>query len=293
MRFFSRNFALMLATAVSGSIGLVSPALSATNTSLERVYIGSQLCNGNAGGCSTPIFADSVLSYNNPAQIFSGVTSYGFVGASGYADLSNSAVHATFVAFSLDEKNYTYAMAGVAMGDTFSIRNSDGSVYSGNGTSRFSLDIEGSAFASNASFDLSVNVGVYKTGYFDSFRANDIEGMSNKFIGMQGIRFSDTSEGELPQSIQFDFATPSESFEWQVQIFGWTSFNGVGSVNVDLGNTVNVSFGSPVGTNVLSASGYLPASIAAPVGNVPEPETYAMLLAGLGLLGAVARRKRK
>jgi hypothetical protein len=25
---------------------------------------------------------------------------------------------------------------------------------------------------------------------------------------------------------------------------------------------------------------------------VPEPETYAMLLAGLGLMGAVARRKR-
>jgi hypothetical protein len=28
------------------------------------------------------------------------------------------------------------------------------------------------------------------------------------------------------------------------------------------------------------------------VAAVPEPETYAMLLAGLGMLGAVARRKK-
>jgi hypothetical protein len=29
------------------------------------------------------------------------------------------------------------------------------------------------------------------------------------------------------------------------------------------------------------------------VGNIPEPETYAMLLAGLGLLGFVARRRKQ
>lgn len=30
-----------------------------------------------------------------------------------------------------------------------------------------------------------------------------------------------------------------------------------------------------------------------PVGAIPEPETYAMLMAGLGLLGAVARRRKQ
>jgi hypothetical protein len=30
----------------------------------------------------------------------------------------------------------------------------------------------------------------------------------------------------------------------------------------------------------------------AAVGSIPEPETYAMLLAGLGLLGFIARRRK-
>jgi hypothetical protein len=32
--------------------------------------------------------------------------------------------------------------------------------------------------------------------------------------------------------------------------------------------------------------------VSAPVAAVPEPETYAMLLAGLGLMGAIARRRK-
>jgi len=34
-------------------------------------------------------------------------------------------------------------------------------------------------------------------------------------------------------------------------------------------------------------------SVASPVAAVPEPETYAMLLAGLGLIGLIARRRQK
>jgi hypothetical protein len=29
------------------------------------------------------------------------------------------------------------------------------------------------------------------------------------------------------------------------------------------------------------------------ISSVPEPETYAMLLAGLGIVGAITRRRRK
>jgi hypothetical protein len=52
--------------------------------------------------------------------------------------------------------------------------------------------------------------------------------------------------------------------------------------------SVNSSFvawgGSPFATTKLAQ-----ATLAAPV---PEPETYAMLLAGLGVVGAVARRRK-
>lgn len=42
-----------------------------------------------------------------------------------------------------------------------------------------------------------------------------------------------------------------------------------------------------------SDSGAYTVSLSAPVGAVPEPETYAMMLAGLGLMGFVARRRKQ
>ena len=44
-----------------------------------------------------------------------------------------------------------------------------------------------------------------------------------------------------------------------------------------------------LGENALAAGAALPESAAL----VPEPETYAMLMAGLGLLGVIARRRQR
>ena len=38
--------------------------------------------------------------------------------------------------------------------------------------------------------------------------------------------------------------------------------------------------------------GYAPTYVTSQVAPVPEPETYAMMLAGLGLLGVMARRRK-
>ena len=64
------------------------------------------------------------------------------------------------------------------------------------------------------------------------------------------------------------------------------------------GNNVTTAFGSlPNGQYHLDISGYLgsQASVgqyAVAISAVPEPETYAMLLAGLGLVGFSARRRK-
>ena len=44
--------------------------------------------------------------------------------------------------------------------------------------------------------------------------------------------------------------------------------------------------------NIFFASLYVTAQIRDVVPTIPEPETYALMLGGLGLLGAVARRRR-
>ena len=50
--------------------------------------------------------------------------------------------------------------------------------------------------------------------------------------------------------------------------------------------------GKGLGDNAGTGSYYLGKTYSVNVAAVPEPETYAMLVAGLGLLGAVARRRR-
>jgi hypothetical protein len=54
-----------------------------------------------------------------------------------------------------------------------------------------------------------------------------------------------------------------------------------------------VSTGCMGGVTVASLGGVASALPFAPVAAVPEPESYAMMLAGLGLMGFIARRRRK
>ena len=62
--------------------------------------------------------------------------------------------------------------------------------------------------------------------------------------------------------------------------------NGAGIT--DLASVVN----PPTGFAYSVASGINNHGQVAAIGMIPEPETYAMLLAGLGLLGFVARRRK-
>jgi len=63
-----------------------------------------------------------------------------------------------------------------------------------------------------------------------------------------------------------------------------------GGTDCDFGNSGHLSFDLPTGVTLSSASGLLLTGNAVPA--VPEPETYALMLAGLGLVGWFARRRR-
>jgi hypothetical protein len=70
-----------------------------------------------------------------------------------------------------------------------------------------------------------------------------------------------------------------------VGIGAWTVGNGTNAVSLAAGSYYYTVLGGAVGT-----ASYAIASSAAPV---PEPETYALLGAGLGIIGFVASRRRR
>lgn len=80
----------------------------------------------------------------------------------------------------------------------------------------------------------------------------------------------------------------------QTNTGGKATFSGVSLANLVQGNnTINFSYTSPgnLGGEGLKNESW--SVTAASVTAVPEPETYAMMLAGLGLMGAIARRRQQ
>ena len=77
--------------------------------------------------------------------------------------------------------------------------------------------------------------------------------------------------------------------QYDVTSTGWTSFS-VNALNIAAGSHT-LSFGGTNPTKAFDTTAFLD-NVSMSVSAVPEPGTYAMLLAGLGLLGFVARRRK-
>lgn len=99
--------------------------------------------------------------------------------------------------------------------------------------------------------------------------------------------------------IQYDNLLPSQSGQsWHGNSSASILFNDASNWNIFGPNTIefvvhNTNSGDPEFWNNLNPSGFS-ASMQATyqITAVPEPETYAMMLAGLGIIGAVARCRR-
>lgn len=82
-----------------------------------------------------------------------------------------------------------------------------------------------------------------------------------------------------PHSFSFALAGSSRSaMGWQTESFSFVATSALSTLTF-AGNPANTYYGAALDNVSVTAA-------------VPEPETYAMLLAGLGLVGAIARRRR-
>jgi hypothetical protein len=115
-------------------------------------------------------------------------------------------------------------------------------------------------------------VNVYQsTAAFGIFTAGSVE--------------SDTADRTKLGVIGFNFIV-DESAKLEP---GQTSFVQVIRTNARTYTTGNFGLLDGIGDN---ATGFGAASMAAPVAAVPEPETYALMLAGLGMMATIARRRK-
>lgn len=115
---------------------------------------------------------------------------------------------------------------------------------------------------------------------------------ANSCTGGMGCN-TQKADGDGFYDIVFQFPTSAgarfeagETFSWLISGSGLTESN----FNWESeGSSGNGSFFAAAHVQGIGANG----SLSGWVGAVPEPETYALMLAGLGLLGFVARRRRK
>jgi len=101
--------------------------------------------------------------------------------------------------------------------------------------------------------------------------------------GLVSFEYSLSDSGFSPRIFtsvgQLDPLTPTFS--------GFSTYN----FSTPYSGSLNINYSKP-GTSLAGMFTIRNLALGSPVSPVPEPETYAMLLAGLGVMGAIARRRK-
>jgi hypothetical protein len=126
---------------------------------------------------------------------------------------------------------------------------------------------------------LSAKFTTANTAINDTWNFTLVEPSSTSFAALQ--TFAVTAGQILNFSAVLSGTNLTQTFGAGSQTLSWAGSLAAGSYSVNV-----------TGTTGLANSQYL-ATVSAIPTPVPEPETYAMMLGGLALLGAVARRKAK
>ncbi|MES2206454.1 MAG: PEP-CTERM sorting domain-containing protein [Pseudomonadota bacterium] len=157
--------------------------------------------------------------------------------------------------------------------------------------------------ATNFSGNWNVSAGtidVVGTGFFDFYPGNgnyiDLDGstaqagiFSSKTLNLAAGNY--TLEFSLGGSQRGDTNTVNVSFGSYNEAFTLNSGDALNTftrnVNLAIPSTVSLAFQNSGGDNLGAILGH------ASITPAPEPETYAMLLAGLGIVGKAVRRKKR
>lgn len=154
----------------------------------------------------------------------------------------------------------------------------------GLGTASFESTLTGLlTSAKNGSAGYSLNIGYSSNAYCGGWYSSCSEAEQYQTLFSQTSSLSGKGKSTLSQDIEGEFTFAYDKAFQLTATLNVNASNG-GMADFTLASLSN-SLVLPEGTNLLSSSGLY-------VQAVPEAETYAMMLAGLGLVGFAAARRR-
>lgn len=256
-------------TVIGCSIGAVvcQPSFAADRTS-DVTVDWSQLqisVTGVDDAVPGVTFSDQHTSLSSSAQVPQQGSEYNSKSIYDWTSSAAAAADATSTTFAHSTGSATDLSANAqSVGDgSYDYWNNPGASSSGNRSESFSFDGPG-VLTVTVPYTLSISGGD-PYNYYDSVSAS-VNANANFYGYGDNGSFNSDSHASFALSSYYDSSPQSQSGNLVFGIFA--AGPGSGTLSIDLG---------------ASTSGF--------VSSIPEPQSYAMLLAGLGLMGAVVRRR--
>ena len=127
---------------------------------------------------------------------------------------------------------------------------------------------------------------------FSTAKAADLTTLSNKFYSL--VNNAETSAAFQIATWEILFENPANAYNVSNNSFKAIGGSGASLAQTWLSGLNNASYAVTGNYNIglIQSGKYQDLITVSPVSAVPEPETYAMMLAGLGLMGFAARRRK-
>lgn len=317
------RLSLLMAGLLMASAGAQAITITASNGIADRIVDAGSISIRDSGGRlelapggrlelqdpHTPVQPSVFLNSASASSSVSGSMNYSVGGSSGNYSEYDSSPDGSGVSLEMSRKGYGYRAEAVAEAARLKVRAdtkwlqgssnygsssasatatwSDWFMISGGtglGTASFASLLNGvMASAKNGSAVYSLNIG-YSTGANCYYWHNACrEADQNQTLFNQTSNLSGKGKSTVSQEIEGEFTFAYDQAFQLTAILNVNAANG-GMADFSLASLDN-SLLLPNGASLMSSSGVY-------VQAVPEAETYAMMLAGLGLVGLAGARRR-